>query len=241
MKKVFILFLVFFNILSFTTYAQESIIWDYPVKLGTEAWKNTENRKAKVNVCQIPENVLPYISTNDLAALCLQYPLLSDIFAFENINRGLDKLFNEFNGIREFAKRKDALNCLKEEYLAEFRIFQNVLNTGSLLDRGGSILLISMLEDLLSYSDFYTNSSIEEQKNILETLLFGYKEKLKYPEYFKRLGFTTNLFARAHLIIKIDPTFAEKFERENSAVLFSGMADANLINTIDSLSYQLIK
>jgi hypothetical protein len=33
----------------------------------------------------------------------------------------------------------------------------------------------------------------------------------------------------------------EKFEENNESVLFSGRADADLIDTIDSLSYKLIK
>jgi hypothetical protein len=241
MKKLILMLFGAFMILPFNTYAQERILWDYPTKPGTEEWKRLENNKAKVEVCQIPESVLQSISINNLTVLCLQYPLLYDVFAFENINAGLNKLFTDFNGIRAFAKRKDAINCLKEKYLAEFRIFPNILETGSLLDRGGSIMLISMLEDLLSYSNFYINSSIEEQKKVLETLLFGYKEKLKYPEYFKGIGFTTNLFARAHIIIKMDTTLSEKFEGKNKMVLYSGMANAELINTIDSLSYHLIK
>jgi hypothetical protein len=242
MRKLLVIsFFVSFFVLSFKISAQERLIWDYPTKPGTEEWKRLENNKAKVEVCQIPESVLQSISTNNLTVLCLQYPLLYDVFAFENINAGLNKLFSDFNGIREFAKRKDAINCLKEKYLAEFRIFPNILETGLLLDRGGSIMLISMLEYILSYSGFYIHSSIEEQKRVLETLLFGYKEKLKYSEYFKGIGFTTNLFARAHIIIKMDTTLTEKFEGRNKMVLFSGMANAELINTIDSLSYHLIK
>jgi hypothetical protein len=240
MKKIItIIFLVFFIIFSFFTYAQQK--WDYPIKPGTEEWKKLENNKAKVEVCQIPESVLQNISTNDLTTLCLQYPLLYDVFAFENLNNGLKKLFTDFNGVREFAKRKDALNCLQEKYLAEFLVFPDILRTGVLLDRGYSILLISILETLLSYSDFHITSSKEEQKKVLQTLFYGYKEKLKYPENFKGIGFTTNLYARAHTIIKIDSTLSEKFEEENKMVLFSGMAHAELINTIDSLTYHLIK
>ena len=52
---------------------------------------------------------------------------------------------------------------------------------------------------------------------------------------------TTFLFARTHIIIKIDTALSEKFKDENSSVLFSGMADADLINTIDRLSCNLIK
>jgi len=173
----------FLIILSFATYSQERPLWEYPIKPKTEEWKKLESNKAKVEACQVPEQILRDISTNDLMTLCLQYPLLYDVFAFNEINDGLRKLF----------------------------------------------------------SDFHSNTSKENQKKILENLLFGYREKIKYPEYFQGNGFATNLFARAHIIIKIDTALSEKFEKENKAVLFSGMANADTINLIDSLSYNLIK
>jgi hypothetical protein len=69
------------------------------------------------------------------------------VFAFNNINSGLEKLFSDFNGIREFSKRTGA----------------------------------------------------------------------------------------------IDTALLAQFERKNKAVLLSGMADAELIDMIDKLSYSLIK
>jgi hypothetical protein len=98
--------------------AQEKILaWDYPVKPGTEEWKKLESNEAMVVACQIPATVLQDISTSDLMNLCLQYPLLYDVFAFNNINAGLDKLFSDFNGIRELSQRKDALEILLDKYV----------------------------------------------------------------------------------------------------------------------------
>jgi hypothetical protein len=216
-------------------------MWDFPVKPKTEEWKKLESNKAKVEACQVPEHILRNISTNDLTTLCLQYPLLYDVFAFNNINEGLRKLFSDFNGIREFSKRESAINNLREQYLSEIRSFPKNLNKDSDLDIGYSVLRISILEILLSYSEFHNSSSKENQKKILENLLLGYQEKVKYPEYFQGIGFITNLFTRAHIIVKIDTSLLENFEGKNSSVLFSGMADADLINKIDKLSYNLIK
>lgn len=239
MKQLLFGSLVF---LSFVTYAQEKTLWDYPIKPRTEEWKKLENNKAKVDACQVPEYVLQDIPTDDLMTLCLQYPLLLDVFAFNNINRGLEKLFADFNGIREFSKRENAINGLREQYLLEVRGFPGKLNNETPgLEVGRSIICISMLEVLLSYPDFHIHTSKENQKKVLESLLFGYREKCKYPKSFQGIGFTTNLFARAHIIVEIDAALSEKFEKENKAVLFSGMASAGLINTIDSLSYHLIK
>ena len=238
-KQVLFSFLI---ILSFTAYSQERTLWDYPIKPKTEEWKKLESNKAKVEACQLPEHILRDISTNDLMVLCLQYPLLYDVFAFNNINNGLQKLFSDFNGIREFAKREESVNSLQEQYLSEIHSFPDKLNNKvSNLDLGRSMARISILELILIYSDFHNNISKENQKKVLESLLSGYKEKCKYPEYFGRRGFATNLFARAHIIIKIDTALLVNFEKENSTVLFSGMAGADLIDTIDSLSYHLIK
>jgi len=229
----------FFIVLSFVGYAQEK--WDYPIKPRTEEWKKLEGNKEKVEACQIPKHILQDISTDALMTLCLQYPLLYDVFAFNNTNDGLRKLFSDFNGIREFSKRESAINNLSEQYLLEIRSFPKNLNSRSNLDIGYSVARISILEVLLSYSDFHSNISKESQKKVLENLLFGYRERIKYPEYFQGNGFATNLFARANVIIKIDTALSEKFENENKAVLFSGMADADLIDMIDSLSNNLIK
>ena len=238
MKKILFSFLIF---LSFVTFAQEKTVWDYPTKPGTEEWKKLENNKEKVEVCQIPEYILQDISTNDLMTLCLQYPLLYDVFAFNNINDGLNKLFSDFNGIRELSKRENATNSLREQYLSEIHSFPGNLSKGSDFDIGYSMARISILEVLLSYSDFHNSTSKEEQKKILESLLFGYREKIKYSEYFRGNGLATNLFARAYVILKIDAALSEKFKEENSSVLFSGMADVDFINIIDSLSYNLIQ
>jgi hypothetical protein len=218
----------------------QTIVWDYPVKPGTETWKKLENNAAKVSVCQIPENLLSKISVKDLMSICLQYPLLYDVFAFNNINSGLEKLFSDFNGIRELSKKDSALNSLCEQYVFEIHHFPNILKASD-LEIGHSIAKISILEVLLSYSELHNNTTKEIQKEILKNLLFGYKEKCKYHGYFQGSGFTTNLFARAHIIIKIDTTLFTLFERKNKAVLFSGMADADLIDTIDKMSYTLIK
>jgi hypothetical protein len=218
---------------------EKKTVWDYPVKPGTEQWKKLENNAQKVAVCQMPEDILSDISTRDLTSICLQYPLLYDVFAFNNRTRGLEKLFSDFNGIRELSKRIDAINHLSEQYMSEIQHFPSILDASN-IEIGHAIVRISMLEVLLSYSEFHGNTAKETQKEVLKNLLFGYKEKCKYPEHFQGIGFTSNLFARAHIIIKIDPSLSAQFEEKNKAVLFSGMADAEQIDRIDQLSHTLI-
>ncbi len=211
---------------------EESISWDYPVKPGTEAWKKLKDYQERIDICQIPEYVLQKISTKDLATLCLQYPFLYDVFAFNGYTIWVNHIFTDFNGIREFYKRRNAANMFQERYLATIHGFPESIDP--------SFFELSILEILLGYPDF-SYISKEKQKKILKNLLFGYEEKRKYPAYFQGSGFDTNLFARAHIIIKIDAAITEKFQGENRSVLYRGMATTALRNMVDSLSYALIK
>jgi len=216
--------------------------YDYPAKPGTPEWKELwdklESYEAMVSVLQIPDSILQCISTNNLLTLCLQYPFLLNVFAFNGTLTGLEDLFVRFNGIREFSKRENAINYLQEKYLSEVQSFPNKLDSDTIMWH--SKMQISILELLLSYSEFHYNTSKEDRKKILENLWFGYNEKIKYAEYFAGRDFETNLFARAHLVIKIEPSLLEIFE--NTSILFSGMTtDADLINKLDSLTFELIK
>jgi hypothetical protein len=114
MKNIYIL--TGFVFISLAMMAQgKKITWDYPVKPGMEEWKKFESNEDMVNACQIPEKVLASLSTEELTDICLQYPLIADVFAFENLNEGLNKLFSDFNGI--LYKRADIASNLSKRYL----------------------------------------------------------------------------------------------------------------------------
>ena len=235
---------LFSTILIFTSLAvfgQTKPIWDYPIKPKTEEWKTLKNHKAQVAACQIPEPILQQCNAEDLATLCMNYPLLYNVFYFNDKKEGVKKLFSEFNGIRAFSKRENAFHFLLEKYLLEISSFPEKLGKATNQEIGHSILCISILEFLLSSEEFHNNSSPENLKRILGTLWFGYNEKYNYSEKFAGVGFTSNLLARAHIIILIDPTVSELFQDENEMVLYNGMADANLIDIIDQLTFNLIR
>ena len=244
--KVKVLILTFFLILPYLSFGQitedeKKTLWDYPIKPGMEEWRQLKTTKEMVDVCQIPEYVLQDISTNDLMIVCLQYPPLFNVFAFNDKNDGLKRLFTDFNGIREFSKREDAVHALRKHYLSEIQVLLDKINKSPNPDFGYPTLHISILEFLLGCSDFHIVSSTKDKKEVLESLFHGYLEKIKYPNYFRGIDFISNLFARANIITKIDTTLSEKFEGKNQSVLYSGRADADLIDTIDRLSYNLIK
>jgi len=196
--------------------ATKKVIWDYPVKPGTEEWSQFQSNEEMVKACQIPENLLSLLSTDDLADLCLRYPLLHDLFAFENTNSGLDKLFSDFNGIRELYQRKDVSNNLNNLYVGKIRSFSVLNENISDYEKGRFIVSVSTLEVLLSRIDWKESIERKSSKEVLISLVAGYERKLDYVDYFKGFGFQTNLYSRAHVIAKMDSLFVEKLQNKDN-------------------------
>lgn len=214
-------------------------LWDYPVKPGTEEWKQFKNYEEKIRACQIPEDILSSLSTDDLTDLCLRCPLLSHIFFFNSFYIALDKLFSNFNGIRELYKRKEAESNLTKRYIQTIQSLDFLDEKKSELEKGFLILSISCLEALLSRIEQQNN---EGNKNLLQILVTGYVEKLNYQDYFNGLGFRTNFYSRAQIILKMNPSLVDQFpQKEKNIALSSGMVDEQTFNIINELSYQLIK
>jgi hypothetical protein len=228
--------------LSAQVITEKKVIWDYPIKPGMEEWKKFESNEEMVKACQIPEKILTSLSTEELMDICLQYPLLYDVFAFENLNNGLDKLFDDFNGIRELYKRADISNSLIKRYAQKVQNFTFLDEKDSDLEKGYFVISVSALEALLSRIEWQEYTGKETHRNILQNLVSGYEGKCKYTDYFKGFGLQTNFYSRSHVISKLDKLSVGLLPlKEKNPTLFSGMADEPSVKIIDDLSYQLIK
>lgn len=91
-------------------------VWDYPIKPGMEEWKNFKSHQEMANACQIPDDLLSKIPTEELAEICLNYPLFFTMKAFNNLQEGFDQVSTEFNGFQELFKRADSGTILLEIY-----------------------------------------------------------------------------------------------------------------------------
>lgn len=96
MLKYFALFVTLF----FTSSAQQiSSVYNYPIKPGTDEWKALKTHKEMLAACQIPQNILNNMTTEALVESCLDYPLFSDILAYNETQNGFSKIASRFNGL----------------------------------------------------------------------------------------------------------------------------------------------
>lgn len=85
----------------------------YPVLPGSSIWPYS-NHQDMIDVCQIPSERLEYMSTCELLETVMLYPLLSDVYAYDDISEGIDIVRNTFNGFDELCRRSDRRECMIE-------------------------------------------------------------------------------------------------------------------------------
>lgn len=81
-----------------------------------EIWKTFQTLEEMQSACQIPDDVLPNLSTEELVQICMDYPLFGNYLAYDNETFGIKKVMAGFNGFTELKKRTDAAEKLLDIY-----------------------------------------------------------------------------------------------------------------------------
>lgn len=132
-----------------------------------EHWSCFSNYSEQLAFFQIPEELLPQLSTSMLAGACLDYPLLQDAVAFNSIKNGVRTVLSRFNGFQELITRSKAKDYLVAEInrRRNTRINQGLSPMGQAerdsQDRLWEVLL-QMEEFVMSTHEVYSQRSIAQ-------------------------------------------------------------------------------
>jgi len=102
MKKIFLFLVCLISALS------QAQVYDYPVKPGSEEWSKLKTEADRFAVLQIPENLLKTMNTHDLVVTCLNYPGMVLFGVYNDMQKGMEHLIKNFNGLQELMQRTDA-------------------------------------------------------------------------------------------------------------------------------------
>lgn len=81
-----------------------------------EIWKTFQTFEEMQSACQIPDDVLPNLSTEELVQICMDYPLFGNYLAYDNETFGIKKVMAGFNAFKELKKRTDSAEKLLDRY-----------------------------------------------------------------------------------------------------------------------------
>lgn len=133
----------------------------YPVRPGTPEWAALSDHEAMVRACEIPEDILSIMSTEALVQSVLAYPLISDMFAYDDWSQGLEIVASHFNGLENLGNRQDNASCVVRRYfeLAEFGLDESYHESIAGLNASSN----SIAHDI----------SYETSRNVLYSMVIG--------------------------------------------------------------------
>lgn len=197
--------------------------WEFPVKPGTLNWKTLKNNAEKVEACQVPKDVLPLLKTPELIQTCLTYPLLPDMFAFNNIKDGFQKFEDDFNGFRELINREDA----SIELLKLYRRLDPCLipEDADILVKGAYAFRFSFIELFISHPLVIEKLSTSGKKEIVKEFLLKKEKKKSRPTWYHVKGIQTNYLAIVNIIQSDTNQFHSGLDISKiSPYIYSGIA-----------------
>ena len=220
-----------------------------------------------MDFCQIPDDVLNSLTTEELVEICIQYSYLynwifvnSKNIQYHDCSFYINDVISNFNGLIELFKREDCLYELLKRYDEITCNMSAVCKSIDLATR----ILIKDIELLISAYQTDDEDAVETYKEILRHLMDGYHAQQMFPEIFyptlDLFSSNTNFIARMYMIEKISPgTLRAKVESESASAGWHWAIEwyldiSNLIPchdcfypdqyegiVINELSYELIK
>lgn len=128
---------------------------------GTNEWQHLNSHDEMVAVCQLSDDQITNMSTDDLLNALLTYPLLIDMFVCDSLQSGFELIRSNFNGIEELLTRPDASEVIARKY-ASTPAFSTSKSTATNESYATGFLCVDVLETLLAQPEIYDKMSSSE-------------------------------------------------------------------------------
>jgi hypothetical protein len=218
--------------------------WDYPIKPGTDAWRALPDVQSYWDVCQIPDNVLSSLSTEDLVKLFFRCPKTFEYTAHNSWMFGMQVCYDNFNGFREVCDRgSDSVDRMLKLYLKALSGLPAVMKfdyTAS--EKVHYKWMIKELEVYLTYIIVNIADTRPMAKDVLIALAIGLEKqsvynKKNYPDDY--IIPDANYFARANVLKVLDADLSNL--NEGADIIFTiGIYEQQTADELDRLTMEYI-
>ena len=229
--KTRIVFIVFCCV---TCAVNAQATWDYPVKPGSTEWASFRTGQQRLEVCQIPQEVLEALSTKDLAEICLNYPLFIDYAVSNNERKAISAMIERFNGLKELSKRTDGAQELISIYENYPVLTQVQLEPSKEYD---ILFKLPFLELLLSDEVFIQQLDSRKANELEKMVLSTYERKLEHKDVYSLWNIKKTFLLGAVAIAQqgLSARSSEEQEIVKRYIENYRNADANLLTEISKI------
>lgn len=171
--------------------------FEYSLKPGSEEWRNLSVEE-KNELLQIPDSILSVMPTEELIQAYVDNPFCSLIFVYNTIQDGFNRVYNEFNGLRELMKRNDAATKLIDFY-------KNMQVDGYSPNwepdkKGEFTFKFVYIETLLSQPEIVRQLNLGNTKILISELIEKYEGKVEHVSEHSIVGLESCTYAIAHTL-----------------------------------------
>jgi len=238
-QKIIVIFSICTNLL-FSLNAQKA--YEFPITPKSEIWRTFTTHEQMINACIIPGDTLKNISTKNLIVCYLNYPLLFDVFAFNNIQQGFNSLHANFNGLQELLMREDAATELID-YYTKFEP-STAQQKGTLIEKGKYSYQISVFELLLAQNEVIKKLTLGQKKQLLSESIRKLKSKQDNKDLYGMQSYNYTAIIMARLLDDEGFEPFMKYKGENaeieSFIETVNCHSADMINGIYNVAIQYI-
>ena len=233
MKNIF--YIILFTSI-FSANAQEKLVWDYPVKPGTEKWNQFKSISEMYQACQIPDDVLKKIDTESLASICLSFPAPPLFLLYNTPQQAFMVYYSNFNGIRELFERKNAGHYLLKKYI--MMTFADFNPLWPLHQQGYFVSHYKFVEAILAQPQVISSLDAKDRKALLKETIKKMDEKLAKNDLFSGFSLEINLWAIVGLLYREDKSLLQGYDQQSlQTVMETGVFE----NSNEDMLYQQAK
>ena len=174
------------------TYPVPSDTYKYPILPGTPAWANLKTGDEMLQACQIPDSVLPTISTEGLIQSWLDMPLNNEIFMTNSLQKAIEYFIENFSGLRELVGRNDAADKLFKKYQSMNPACITTFKTD--IGQGSFTFLFSYIELPLAQDTILNKMTLDQKKDLMKEALQKYYSRIEYSTYYDVVSTDLSLY-----------------------------------------------
>ena len=207
--KLFVIFLLSWNFIQ----AQDSKKYVYP---NFGEWKQMKTHQEKINLFLIPKDKLASMTSPELLQAYVDYPLLFDFYAYNDMEQGWRSMSKQCNSLAELLLRKDCAITLLDYYSKN-----GLPDVESSSKSAKSYFKIRAIEIALGSKESMQYMNTEDGKKVVKAMLNVLKYKQKDTNSYSVLD-TSVLTTTGGRIVK-------NFSKEKIANLSSKNKDGIMI------------
>ena len=143
-------------------------IYSFPLKPGDAEWDlNLHTVDEIKKMLQLPATLLHDMTTSDLIETSLDYQYSNDFIYFDEKQRGVEYVRQEFNGLDELLRRNNLAEAMLKKYELKIQTAE-VMNTQESLVKGAYSLHFLLFQLLLAQDDMLNQLSREQLRQLID-------------------------------------------------------------------------